>query len=349
MKKYIISLVLIWISSVSVFAGGPCIHLDECHQAIYGISSKLIEKYPVPNVSSQEPDKNLLFDRWYKKLQGNTLVYDMPNGNIIREIPQGFNYITALSEQDGWVQINQSEWVASSSISGGGMVSDYTGVFLPEQTLNYPFGWILQDVYPTTLPGEIGVETPENLLKRYTLVNLFDKIEIDGKLWYQVGVNQWIHQYNIARYVPISKPAEVETDIWISLDLYEQILIAYEGDKPVFATLIATGLGRWPTREGTYNIYYRVARKHMSGGSVGDDYYFLEEVPWTMFFDEGRALHGAYWHNGFGFRRSHGCVNLSITDANWLYNWVAAYMGSDYTKADEVGPAVHVYSTGQYE
>jgi len=55
----------------------------------------------------------------------------------------------------------------------------------------------------------------------------------------------------------------------------------------------------------------------VSWGTVGEDFYSLEEVPWTMFFDEGRALHGAYWHDSFGYRRSHSCVNLSITDAKW--------------------------------
>ena len=118
----------------------------------------------------------------------------------------------------------------------------------------------------------------------------------------------------------------------------------------MFATLIATGQDRWPTVEGVHHIYYRKTRKHMSGGVVGDDYYFLEEVPWTMFFDEGRALHGAYWHDAFGYRRSHGCVNLSITDAHWLYLWVAETFDGKLTSADvEEGPAVYVYTSDEYE
>ena len=61
----------------------------------------------------------------------------------------------------------------------------------------------------------------------------------------------------------------------------------------------------------------------MSGATTADrsDYYYLEDVPWTMYFDEKRALHGAYWHNGFGYARSHGCVNLSVGDSRWLYDW----------------------------
>ena len=119
--------------------------------------------------------------------------------------------------------------------------------------------------------------------------------------------------------------------------------------QPDAATLVATGLPRWPTEEGTFNIYYRRTREPMSWGTPGDDFYALEEVPWTMYFDEGRALHGAYWHDGFGFRRSHGCVNMTITDAHWLYRWVAEeYETLNSPRAEDGGPAVYVYSSGVY-
>jgi lipoprotein-anchoring transpeptidase ErfK/SrfK len=112
---------------------------------------------------------------------------------------------------------------------------------------------------------------------------------------------------------------------------------------------VSTGLPRWQTYEGVFNIYYRRTREHMSWGTPGDDFYALEEVPWTMYFDEGRALHGEYWHDGLGYRRSHGCVNMSITDAHWLYNWVAEEFDKLNSPDVEVGPAVYVYSSGEFE
>lgn len=51
------------------------------------------------------------------------------------------------------------------------------------------------------------------------------------------------------------------------------------------------------------------------------DFYYLDNVPWTMYFDQARALHGAYWRTRFGYPQSHGCVNLSLGDAHWLFNW----------------------------
>ena len=85
----------------------------------------------------------------------------------------------------------------------------------------------------------------------------------------------------------------------------------------------------------------------MSGAYSQPDFYYLQEVPWTMYFDDQIALHGAYWHDGFGFRRSHGCVNLTITDAHWLFQWAESEY--NYRAGDLVGPAVYVYSSGVYD
>jgi hypothetical protein len=61
----------------------------------------------------------------------------------------------------------------------------------------------------------------------------------------------------------------------------------------------------------------------MRGGveKDGSDRYYLEDIPWAMFFDQGRAFHGEYWHDHLGYRSSHGCANLSFSDARWLYEW----------------------------
>ncbi len=56
----------------------------------------------------------------------------------------------------------------------------------------------------------------------------------------------------------------------------------------------------------------------------GKRFYYLEDVPWTMYFDKARALHGTFWHNRFGWPQSRGCVNLSPGDANWLFQWAKA-------------------------
>jgi len=131
------------------------------------------------------------------------------------------------------------------------------------------------------------------------------------------------------------------------VDLYEQVLIAYEDDTPVFATLISSGLPQWSTNTGLFNIYVRYERTIMSGAEGQPDFYYLEEVPWTMYFDQDIGLHGAYWHDGFGYRRSHGCVNMSITDAAWIYRWSASEF--DFTVENDLGAAVYVYYSDSYQ
>jgi lipoprotein-anchoring transpeptidase ErfK/SrfK len=91
----------------------------------------------------------------------------------------------------------------------------------------------------------------------------------------------------------------------------------------VFATLIASGIEPFWTKPGVFQIYQKYDSTPMRGSFEADrsDAYYLEDVPWTMYYDKARALHGAYWHNGFGTPRSHGCVNMSVGDARWLYDW----------------------------
>jgi lipoprotein-anchoring transpeptidase ErfK/SrfK len=113
-----------------------------------------------------------------------------------------------------------------------------------------------------------------------------------------------------------SSPAASAGGRWIDIDLSGQTLTAYDGNTPVFQRLVSTGLA-FPTPVGTYQILYKVQSQRMTGPG-----YDLPNVPWVMYFtNRGHAIHGAYWHNNFGHPMSHGCVNMRIEDARWLYNW----------------------------
>jgi hypothetical protein len=314
-----------------------------------GLTEAEIEAYSQPDVEQLPVNQKLLHDRAYKQVEGALVVYDAPNGNVIRTFDAGFNFFTSINSIEGWTEINPGEWVRSEQLENvNHVVSNFSGVLLSDQVPDYSIAWTLVNVYPATEPGGSPNETVNSLVYRYTRVNLYATVEVDGWRWYQIGPTEWVHQTQVAKVIPVERPEEVTTDIWVGIELYEQVVIAYEGDKPIFTTLISSGLPRWPTYEGIFNIYWRRTREDMTWGTPGDDYYYLEEVPWTMFFDEGRALHGAYWHNGFGYRRSHGCVNMTITDAYWMYNWVAEYMGKRTSADREEGPNVYIYSSGTY-
>lgn len=107
---------------------------------------------------------------------------------------------------------------------------------------------------------------------------------------------------------------------WIDVDLSQQSMTAYEGQRPVFRTLVSSGLPQFPTIAGTFSIYVKYESADMSGGS-GDDAYFLPSVPYVMYFYGNYGLHGTYWHHNFGRPMSHGCVNLPTPDAEWLFSW----------------------------
>ncbi len=103
---------------------------------------------------------------------------------------------------------------------------------------------------------------------------------------------------------------------WIDINLSTQQLFAYEGDTLVNTFIVSTGVSATPTVTGTYKVYARYLYADMRGPG-----YFLPDVPFTMYFYKSYGIHGTYWHNNFGVPMSHGCVNMSIPDAEWLYNW----------------------------
>lgn len=136
----------------------------------------------------------------------------------------------------------------------------------------------------------------------------------------------------------------------IFVDLATQKLSAYEGGKLVLSFPVSTGKwGRTPT--GDFRIWVKLRYVHMEGGS-GADYYNLHNVPYTMFFsnkeigrERGYSLHGAYWHNNFGYPMSHGCVNIRPEDAAKLYDFAdpVTQGPSTHASVDNPGTLVTIY------
>lgn len=125
--------------------------------------------------------------------------------------------------------------------------------------------------------------------------------------------------------VPVAMPDPVvtppTTGKWIDVNLTKQTITAFEGSTPVAAMLVSTGTRYHPTVVGQYHIYSKYVATLMSGGTPGVDYYYLPNVPYTMYWYQGYAIHGTYWHHNFGHQMSHGCVNLATPDAKWFFDW----------------------------
>jgi lipoprotein-anchoring transpeptidase ErfK/SrfK len=134
----------------------------------------------------------------------------------------------------------------------------------------------------------------------------------------------------------------------------DQTLTAYEGDEIVLHTQVSTGIpsnGPSPngiptdTPQGYFHVEVKVPSRHMGDGDLTSDIeaYELPGVPWVSFFHQtGVALHGAYWHDNFGRMMSHGCVNMRIEDAKWIYRWTSPLAGPQDWNSKGHGTLVQV-------
>lgn len=116
--------------------------------------------------------------------------------------------------------------------------------------------------------------------------------------------------------------ARAQGEKWIEVSLNDQMLYAWDGDRLANRFLISSGVRPHPTVTGLFRIWARTVSQTMDGGDrASGTYYNLPNVPWVQYFYHGFAFHGTYWHSNFGTPMSHGCVNLTIEDAEWLFNW----------------------------
>jgi hypothetical protein len=182
-----------------------------------------------------------------------------------------------------------------------------------------PIAWVLSTTRPRVLPLWTADHT-QNYVGRYTLVYLYASLKADGTTWYLIGPGQWVARTGLAQLIPASRPGGVGGK-WVAVDVVQQILTAYEEDRLVFATLISSGKGKYYTRLGLFHVYLRALTDDMSSLMGASDAYHIYDVPFVMYFDNGEALHGSSWHDDYGTPMSHGCVNMTISDAHWMYDW----------------------------
>lgn len=276
------------------------------------------------------PEESLLDRVLYAYMEDNINIYPEPTlaAPPIYNVGEGFLYVTIHGQVnvDGqrWYAINPGQYARAEDIRLV-TASDFQGVEISVQP-ERPFGWIVQEVRPSRDAG--GDPEPDfEKLQRLEFFQVYDAVSADdGWLWYNIGADRWIRQTYVSLLDVDGPPEDVGTgEYWVEVDLYEQTFAAYEGPRMVYAGLISSGLNRWPTEEGIFQVWSRHVQTKMSGAEGKVDYYYIEDVPFTMYFDRRNeiALHGAYWHDRYGYKHSHGCVNMPVRDAEWVFNWSA--------------------------
>lgn len=222
-----------------------------------------------------------------------------------------------------YYQIATDEWIKADQVRRVA-VPNFQGLLFKENP-EITFGWVLDRVPGRSAPDYLAPETG-TVYNRFQRVIFYDSKVVDNVEWVMVGPDEWLEHRYTARVIPsFGRPEGVPSDKWIEINLYEQVLSAYENGNLVFATLISSGVYPFYTKPGVFQIYKKLEFDPMSGSFELDksDYYYLENVPYIMYYDDARAIHGAYWQSRLGYQNSHGCVNLSVADAHWIYNWAS--------------------------
>jgi len=251
-----------------------------------------------------------------------------------RELEGGWAVaVVAQRESNGarWAKTSKGLWIALADLVAA-RPSEFRGEAIEDGRLD--IAWVLADRASVfSAPSPKG--KPQAMRVRFQLVRV---LEESGPM-VRIDEGAWMLARDLSRPSVAAPPAQISRpeERWIDVEPATQTLVAYEGARPVFATLVSTGrLGDAPTPAGVHRIWAKLVTSTMGNvaSSDADAHYSLEDVPHVQFFDNAVALHGTYWHKDFGHARSHGCVNLSPLDARWLFaftaprlpgGWVAAY------------------------
>lgn len=208
---------------------------------------------------------------------------------------------------------------------------------VPMPTLGpMPFAWVLPEK-ARVHNAPAGVYTSQSKA-RFEVVPVLE--ESSNGRFLRIGPSAWLAAKDVRRPSVTEPPPEVDAasgEKWIDVEIATQTLVAYEGKKPVFATLVSTGKGRQGTSNatpaGTHRTWIKLLATDMDNleDENASRYYRMESVPYVQFFKKGYGLHGAYWHRSFGNVRSHGCINLSPLDAQRLFWWSAPHLPAGWT------------------
>jgi len=207
----------------------------------------------------------------------------------------------------------------------------FRGVEL-DATTTLPYAWMVSENGFLYTVGANGRSVSyHRRVPRLTAVALaaVDPLVLGTNTYYPTPDGHAVNARSVRRAALRTPPEGVgPTERWIDVDLDEQVLVAYEGPRPVFATLVSSGRRdrpdaqeRFETPTGSFRINTKHVTTTMDGDTASDGPYSIEDVPWVMYFQGSYALHGAFWHNFFGWRMSHGCINLAPGDARRVFLW----------------------------
>ncbi|MEC8191736.1 MAG: L,D-transpeptidase [Myxococcota bacterium] len=290
----------------------------------------------------------------------------------------GPNYASAASFGRGEAPIQRLNkgrkyhFVDAQMTSKGAVLQRENGAVVPAESVHiYPLtkfhGWDTRaepipsgylPAWAISYDGTPVRDAPSVHASVGSILNYHDAILVEdqpvdrGGHWWMMpnglgpGVPGYVNDTDgIRHWTPSPPPIGVgPTELWVDVDVDQQVLALRRGTDLEFVTLVSTGKPDTPTPRGLFRIKSKTAWGDMASRPDSDDPYYVEKVPWVMHFKHRYALHGTFWHWGFGHTASHGCINLSVRDARWLYDRVnpVAYGGWHHVEATPEHPGTTI-------
>ena len=295
------------------------------------------------------PPLNFHFDDPFTALQGRVTtrtiwMYDRPSSDATqvklcqRDTLLNITNTTisddVKSHNRVWYEIGREGFVYSGNIQPVRTILNTPRMDIPKE------GLLAEVSVPYTDAYESPDKTSKTAYRMYYETTHWIKsvtTSSDGQVWAQVRDDKFDKLYYARaehlRIMTEEELAPLSPDIpnsnkKILVQLEEQMVIAYENNVPVFVAPVSSGgifrAGTYTTPQGSFLTYYKRPSRHMAAGDIAASGFDLAGVPWVQYITEsGISFHGTFWHNDFGRPRSHGCINLSVQTAKWLFRWTS--------------------------
>ena len=267
------------------------------------------------------------------------------------ELQPGFA-VAAVEERtkggERYVRTHHDRWVPKRDLIPVHGTA-FRGEELPSGELT--LAWVLDDKSPVFSKPTNGTKTGTRA--RWEVVRVVERTGEGAKGMIKVADDAWMRAKDLRIPTLAAPPPEVrDGERWLDMELGAQVIVAYEGKKPVFATLTSTGKGKQGTElatpKGTHRIWVKLRTSTMDNleDENATSSYAIEDVPYVQYFSKGAGLHGAFWHKRFGRVHSHGCINLTPLDAQRLFSFTSPRLPAGWSAVlpttDEPGTIVRV-------
>ena len=215
--------------------------------------------------------------------------------------------VTIFEEQAAagvpWYRIGVGRWVHSGWVRILPAELAAQGVVVSGPTL--PLGWVVSaSLNVPARPGVSPDNPPIDEVLHNQRLDILETRTVDGARWYRIGADRWVLGQWVAAALPKTRPASIRAnERWVGVKLGQQAAVAYEGDTPVYAAMVATGARDANGAGCLSHLAATGHRQDVRGSAATGGYYYLEGVTWTCYFYSGYALHTAYWHDALGRER----------------------------------------------